>query len=140
VDLGPAKTLDIDFVAPQVKGLVELGLPVTLPVRCLGLAEQVAQKLHACTAPHSTGRARDVLDILLVEMLGGLDYHRASAAARKVFEERATHAFPPVFRMPAEWRSEVESLAVQLGFPRTSAGEIEERFLAVLQRLTEVAD
>jgi len=65
---------------------------------------------------------------------------RASAAPRKVFEERATHAFPPVFRMPAEWRSEVESLAVQLGFPRTSAGEIEERFLAVLQRLTEVAD
>lgn len=140
VDLGPAKTLDIDFVAPQVKGLVELGLPVTSPVRCLGLAEQVAQKLHACTAPHSTGRARDVLDILLVEMLGGLDYHRASAAARKVFEERATHAFPPVFTMPAEWRPEVESLAVQLGFPRTSAGEIEERFLAVLQRLTEVAD
>ena len=104
VDLGPAKTLDIDFVAPQVHGLAELGLPVTSPVRCLGLAEQVAQKLHACTGPHSAERARDVLDILMVEMLGALDYPRAAAAARLVFEERATHAFPPVFKMPAEWR------------------------------------
>jgi hypothetical protein len=30
--------------------LAELGIPVTSPVRCLGLANQVAQKLHACTA------------------------------------------------------------------------------------------
>ena len=139
VDLGPAKTLEIDFVAPQVQGLAELGLPVTSPVRCLGLAEQVAQKLHACTAPHSAGRARDVLDILLVEMLGDIDYPRASAAARKVFKDRATHEFPPVFTMPAEWRPEVESLAVQLGFPKAGADEIEERFLAIVQRLAEVA-
>jgi Nucleotidyl transferase AbiEii toxin, Type IV TA system len=63
VDLGPAKALDVDLVAPRVQGLAELGLPVTSPVRCLGLAEQVAQKLHACTASHSSDRARDVLDI-----------------------------------------------------------------------------
>jgi Nucleotidyl transferase AbiEii toxin, Type IV TA system len=138
VDLGPAKTLDVDFVAPQVQGLDELGLSVTSPVRCLGLAEQVAQKLHACTAPHSPGRARDVLDILLIDMLGGLDYAKASAAARKLFEERATHAFPAVFTMPVEWRPEVESLAVQLGFPKTNANEIEEQFLTVLRRLTEI--
>ena len=140
VDLGPAKQIDVDFVAPQVQGLVELGVPVTSPVRCLGLAEQIAQKLHACTGPFAAGRARDVLDILLIEMLGGLDYRRASAAARQVFAERATHAFLPAFTMPAEWRPEVESLAVQLGFPQTSALEIEGRFLAVLQRLTEAAD
>jgi hypothetical protein len=137
VDLGPAKTREVDFVAPQVQGLVELGLPVTSPVRCLGLAEQVAQKLHACMAPHSPGRARDVLDILLIDKLGGLDYVRTSAAARNIFAERATHSLPPVFRMPAEWRPEVESLAVQLGFPKTTANEIEEQFLAFLQKLAE---
>jgi len=140
VDLGPAKQLDVDFVAPQVRGLIELGVPVTSPVRCLGLAEQLAQKLHACTGPSAAGRARDVLDILLIEMLGGLDYRRASTAARQVFAERATHAFPPTFTMPAEWRPEVESLAVQLGFQQTSALEIEGRFLTVLQRLAEAAD
>ena len=140
VDLGPASKRKVDFVEPQVQGLLELGLNVTSPVRCLGLAEQVAQKLHACTAPFSTGRARDVLDILLIEMLGGLDYRRASAAAREVFKERATHAFPPAFAMPVEWWPEVESLAVQLGFPQTGADEIEVRFLAVLQLLAEATD
>lgn len=140
IDLGPASRQPVDFVQPQVQGLAELGLPVTSPVRCLGLAAQVAQKLHACTAPFSNDRARDVLDILLIEMLGGLDYSRAAAAALTVFAERATHAFPPAFAMPAEWRPEVEALAVQLGFPQTSADEIEERFLTVLRLLSEAAD
>ena len=139
VDLGPASTPAVDFVEPQVQGLAELGLPVTSPVRCLGLAEQIAQKLHACTAPHSRGRARDVLDILLIEALAGLDYDRTSAAVRRVFEERGTHVFPMVFDMPAEWRPEIEGLARALGFPGTSASEIEARFLAVVQRLAEAA-
>ena len=139
-DLGPANRGEVDLVEPRVQGLEELGLLVTSPVRCLGLAEQVAQKLHACTSPFSTGRARDILDILLIEMLGCLDYGRATAAARIVFEERATHTFPPTFAMPAEWRPEVESLAVQLGFQQVGAGEVEERFLAVLQRLSQAAE
>jgi hypothetical protein len=41
------------------------------------------------------------------------------------------------FTLPAEWRLEVESLAVQLGFPKTTANEIEEQFLAVLQKLVK---
>jgi len=138
VDLGAASGVTVDLVAPQVQGLVELGLPVTSPVRCLGLAEQIAQKLHACTGPNSAGRARDVLDILLVETLGSLDYHRVFAAARQVFFERATHSFPPAFKLPAEWRPELESLAVQLGFPQTSADEIEDQFLKILERLREM--
>lgn len=137
VDLGPAKTCGIDLVEPRIQGLLELGLAVTSPVRCLGLAEQVAQKLHACTAPYSTGRARDVLDILMIEMFIGLDYRRTSAAAQQVFAERATHAFPPVFSMPPEWRPEIEAMASQIGFPRTNAEEIEDRFLALVAQLAE---
>lgn len=136
IDLGPAKVGDIEFVEPRVAGLAELGLPVTSPVRCLSLAEQVAQKLHACTAPlpHSSSRARDVLDILLIESLGRLDYERAASAARRVFAERATHAFPPPFSMPPEWRPEVEAMARQLGFASASAREIESRFAEVIRR------
>src|SRR5205807_4608071 len=66
VDLGPAQLGHIDLIEPRVHGLAELGLPVTSPVRCLRLADQVAQKLHACTGPFSLGRARDVLDIILI--------------------------------------------------------------------------
>src|ERR1017187_2166832 len=59
VDLGPANVGHVDLIEPSVRGLVELGFPVISPVRCLGLAEQVAQKLHACTGPAAAGQARD---------------------------------------------------------------------------------
>jgi len=101
------------------------------------MAEQVAQKLHACTSPHATGRARDVLDILLVEMLHGLDFIRTADAVQRVFTARATHAFPPEFQMPKEWRPEIEALAAQLGMAETRAAQIEERFRTVLQRIAE---
>jgi len=93
VDLGPSSGGPVDFVEPRVRGLVELGIPVVSPVRCLNLAEQVAQKLHACTGPAAAGRARDVLDILLIDALGQLNYAAAADAARRVFADRATHAF-----------------------------------------------
>jgi len=139
IDLGPASGQMIDLIDPQVDGLAELGLPVTSPVRCLSLAEQVAQKLHACTSPHAAGRARDILDILLVEMLQGLDYVRTADAAKRVFAALATHLFPPEFVMPAEWRPEVEALGAQLGFAETRAAVIEERFRSVLQRIAEAS-
>lgn len=138
VDLGPANVDRVDLIEPRVRGLVELGIPVISPVRCLGLAEQVAQKLHACTGPASAGRARDVLDILLIDALGQLNYLEAARAARRVFEARATHAFPPAFAVPPEWGPELESLALELGFTLSTAGEIEERFREVI-RLLELA-
>lgn len=68
-------------------------------------------------------------------MLQGLDYVRAADAAQRVFAARATHAFPPEFHMPSEWRPEVEALAAQLGFADTRSTQIEERFRDVLQRI-----
>jgi hypothetical protein len=108
-------------------------------VRCLGLADQVAQKLHACTGPAAAGRARDVLDILLIDMLGELDYRETASAARRVFEQRATHTFPPEFVMPEEWRAELEGLAEELGFPLRTSSAIEQRFLEVIQLLERAA-
>jgi hypothetical protein len=139
VDLGPANVGHVDLIEPSVRGLVELGIPVISPVRCLGLAEQVAQKLHACTGPNAAGRARDVLDILLIDALGKLDYPATADAARRVFEERATHAFPPGFVMPPEWRPELEALATELDFPLAAASAIEQRFLEVIKMLAQSA-
>ncbi len=135
VDLGPANIDRVDLIEPRVRGLVELGIPVTSPVRCLGLAEQVAQKLHACTGPAAAGRARDVLDILLIDALGQLDYPETARSARRVFEARANHAFPVDFDMPPEWRPELENLALELGFTLSTAADIEVRFRAVIQLL-----
>jgi hypothetical protein len=135
----PQKRVQFDFVDPHVQGLAELGIPVTSPVRCLRLADQVAQKLHACTGPAAAGRGRDVLDILLIDALGELNYPETADAALNVFEERATHAFPPAFIMPAEWRSELETMAVELDFPIKASAEIEKRFREIIQELGRFA-
>jgi hypothetical protein len=135
VDLGPATAGQIDLIDPHVQGLAELGIPVTSPVRCLGLPDQVAQKLHACTGPGASGRARDVLDILLIDALGELNYPETADAARRVFKERAAHAFPPVFVMPEGWRPELETLAIELEFPIKAAAAIEQRFREVIDAL-----
>jgi hypothetical protein len=135
VDLGPANADKVDLIEPRVRGLVELGIPVVSPVRCLNLAEQVAQKLHACTGPAAVGRARDVLDILLIDALGQLNYGATADAATRVFAERATHPFPPAFVMPPEWVPELESMARELGFALTDAAEIEQRFRELIRKL-----
>jgi hypothetical protein len=128
VDLGPAGAGAVDLVEPTIRGLSAMGLRTPSPVRCLNLSEQVAQKLHACTGPYSQGRARDVLDILLIDMLGKLDVMVVRAAVEQVFTQRATHDFPPTIRISAEWKPELEILAKELGYPVTSAAEIEARF------------
>ena len=112
-----------------------MGLRVPSPVRGLNLSEQVAQKLHACTGPYSAGRARDVLDILLIDLLGKLDVKAVPAAAEQVFAERATHDFPPTVRIAVEWQPELEVLAKELGYSTTSATEIESRFRAFVDLL-----
>ena len=135
VDLGPSMAARVELVEPRLQGFAELGLPVVSPVRCLNLADQVAQKLHACTGPAAAGRARDILDILLIDLLGQMNYSATASAARRVFDQRGTHSFPPVFAMPEEWRPEVEALVGELEFPLRTAAEIEHRFLQFIQTL-----
>jgi len=139
IDLGPGEALEVDLVAPAVTGIAEMGLPVTPHVRCISIHEQVAQKLHACTGPQQEDRARDVLDILLFEMLGQINYRRTREAAERLFAQRATHAFPPSPALPAEWRRELETLAQELGYRTTKAEEIETEFAAVMQRIGTTA-
>ncbi|HEX4169127.1 MAG TPA: nucleotidyl transferase AbiEii/AbiGii toxin family protein [Bryobacteraceae bacterium] len=140
VDLGPAQLDHIDLIAPRVHGLAELGIPVVSPVRCLRLADQVAQKLHACTGPFSAGRARDVLDILLIDTLGELDYSEAEKSARGIFDERSTHGFPPDATIPPEWGPELEALARDLGFPIKTASEMQQRFREFVGMLVRAGD
>ena len=135
VDLGPGAKTAVDLVHPRVEGLEELGLPVTSPVRCLSLSEQVAQKIHACTSPHSAGRARDIVDVLLIEAAATLDLAATAAAVNRVFVERGTHRFPNSFQVPAESRPELETMAADLELKETHWTEIEARFETFLQRL-----
>jgi Nucleotidyl transferase AbiEii toxin, Type IV TA system len=121
VDLGPGEARDVDLVRPAIEGVAEMGLPITNQVRCLGINEQVAQKLHACTGPQRQDRARDILDILVVRV-------RTRAAAERTFAERKTHAFPPETIIPPEWNVELETLAAELGYRTTRTAEIQKEF------------
>lgn len=137
VDLGPAGTGSIDLIEPAVRGLSELGLPIISSVRCLSLSEQLAQKLHACTGTHSKGRARDILDILLIDLLGKLDYAKVRVAAEAVFAQRAEHTFPPDATIPPSWHPELQSLATELGFPTIDPHEIELKFRRLVQLIAQ---
>jgi hypothetical protein len=139
VDLGSSGTGAVDLIVPTIRGVAAMGLRVPSPVRCLNLSEQVAQKLHASTGPYSQGRARDVLDILLIDLLGKLNVTAVRAASEQVFAQRATHDFPPMIRIPAEWKPELEVLAKELGYPATSAAEIEARFRAFVDSIANAS-
>ena len=135
VDLGPAIGQEFDLVEPTIPGLAAMGLRTPTPVRCIGIAEQVAQKLHACTGPGAAGRARDILDILLLDLLEALDLRSVKASAQRVFAERGTHAFPPEVQLDPAWGPELTALAGELGYTTEVAEEIESRFRALVRKL-----
>src|ERR1700722_1428118 len=142
VDLGPGEAREVDLVTPAIEGVAEMGLPVTNQVRCLGINEQVAQKLHACTGPQRQDRARDILDILVVDMLGQLDRVRVRAATERICGERSTHRFPPETNIPPEWHIDLETLAAELGLPYDESGRNSKRIYEFSrgnrQRLSQV--
>lgn len=76
--------------------LADLGLdPIEILV--IPLERQVAEKLHAFTRTYESGgttRARDLIDLLLVQQHERLDPETLRNAIRRVFFNRATHSIP----------------------------------------------
>ena len=138
IDLGLADEPRIDLVIPTIRGVAELGVPVTSPVRCITIDVQVAQKLHACANPRvmrTENRARDIMDIVLLDILGRIDTETTRAACIRVFEQRDEHAWPPAIDIPATWRVELQSLATQHDFPLSTPDDIVSAFTTVFERI-----
>lgn len=139
LDLGPSDEAKVDLVTPTIRGVTELGIPVTSPIRCITIDVQVAQKLHACTNPRvltSENRARDIMDIVLLDMLGQIDISATRAACLRVFEQRGEQAWPPKIEVPPAWKIELESLAAKQNFPLATADEIVSAFMTVIAKLS----
>lgn len=139
VDLGPAGESH-DLVHPAIQGLAELGLRIASPVRCLTLSVQVAHKIHAATNPRiisdpKQNRARDILDILLIEVLGQLDTRAVREVAERIFKERNEHPWPlaPI-DYPNDWKLRLSNMATALGYPLTDADEILMAFQKIIQK------
>lgn len=92
-------TPEIEYV-PALR-LDPIGLDSPAPIPCLSLPYQIAEKLHACTDPldgtRANDRVSDLMDLILIEDLSPeVDLVRTRRACVGVFNERATHPWPPV--------------------------------------------
>lgn len=105
--------VDVTIAAPQPwdaqpatrEGLLApLGLP-PVHVLLIPVERQVAEKLHAATRLYKSGgttRARDVIDLLLIQRHARVDGPRLGQEIRATFERRATHAVPATLpQLPA---------------------------------------
>lgn len=108
VEYEPVKA--IDLAAFRLAG------PDVLP--CLSIRYQVAQKLHAVTAPHPLSdrpnpRFRDVADLVLLAPLLD-DWGAVHRACVDVFTSRAQQLWPPALKVHPEWVEPYAALAVTL--------------------------
>lgn len=78
-----------------------LGLPEPAPVAVLAVDHQIAQKLHACSAPGSE-RAHDLVDLQLL-VANGLDLTKTRATCVRLFRSRGAHSWPPVVQVGRGW-------------------------------------
>lgn len=97
VDIGQGETLlePVDMLRTPAL-LAFAGIPQT-EIRCYPLAQQVAEKVHAYTRPHSSGqssRVKDLVDILLIADLGPVDARTLRQAPQATFAGRGTHPLP----------------------------------------------
>lgn len=87
--------------------LTSLGLSSVEPLPCLTVEHQTAQKLHACSQPdtdsHINDRARDLVDLQLLEQEIRERLVATAEACRRTFQLRATHRWPPDLAVRAGW-------------------------------------
>lgn len=111
---------------------------------------QVAQKIHACTDPHSeerrNDRVHDVIDLLLVKdaFFTGADDPQLRRACEAIFEARAREAhatdqpvrgWPPQLEPHPHWAPTYPALADEVGLPLT----FDEAIAAVNDWISKIA-
>lgn len=84
--------------------LESLGLPAVTALPVISIERQMAEKLHALTAP-SSDRGKDLYDLCLIDELIPFEMPLLALAVRQVFEERATHSWGEGFELAAEVRA-----------------------------------
>jgi hypothetical protein len=97
----------------------ELGLPAPRAIPALPLAHQVAQKLHACTAPDTddwtNDRVHDLVDLEIAMDAYAGDYRDIKAAAVRLFSYRNGHPWPPTVTARDGWADRYLQESARLG-------------------------
>lgn len=94
--------------------------PVTVPA--LPLEAQVAEKLHAYTRSYQetqlSSRTKDLVDLVLISELVGLDAAALWRAIQATFTVRGTHPVPEALPPPPPaWSRPFGELATTVGIP-----------------------
>ena len=90
-------------LAKDVAALFEaVGLPAPGPSPLMPLHHQIAQKLHAVSAPGGD-RAHDLIDLQVICSLGDVDLARTRETCVRLFAYRRQQAWPPVIEADGRW-------------------------------------
>lgn len=82
----------------------EIGLGKPSPVAVLPLSPQIAQKLHAVSAPNSD-RAHDLVDLQMIERNEDIDLLETARTCRRLFRYRQQQPWPPTVVAGPSWDS-----------------------------------
>ncbi len=87
----------------DVRGMfLALGLPEPMPMPLMSLDHQVAQKLHALTAPGSV-RAHDLVDLQLIAPAVAGELPKVRQTCERLFAYRCAQAWPPEVVLGPGW-------------------------------------
>ncbi|MGL5865345.1 MAG: nucleotidyl transferase AbiEii/AbiGii toxin family protein [Dermatophilaceae bacterium] len=100
-EIGDTDKPDFVLAGDLAAVFTRLGLPEPAPVAVLSVDHQIAQKLHACSAPGSE-RAHDLVDLQLL-MSEPVDLDRVRATCERLFASRRAHSWPPTVHAGSMW-------------------------------------
>lgn len=93
-----------DYVEPKDANetLMKLGFPPIGPIPVMPLEHQMAQKLHAASAPESD-RAHDLIDLQLIAGAYAGDWSSVRATCLRLFAYRRAQTWPPTIHLGEHW-------------------------------------
>lgn len=102
-EIGDADEAEMGIAPDVVKMFEELGLPAPAPAPLMPLHHQIAQKLHAVSAPDSR-RAHDLVDLQLIARNAvNIDYVHVRRTCERLFAYRQMQKWPPTIIEGDTW-------------------------------------
>lgn len=101
-EVGDADAPEFKLADDLARLFTEVGLESPEPVPVLRSDHQVAQKLHAVSGQMGD-RARDLVDLQLIDREEGLDLTQVAATCVRLFEYRQRQAWPPTIVAGDHW-------------------------------------
>ena len=107
---------------------------------------QIAQKLHACTAPPPEGRDEnlrfhDLIDLILLRGLVADDgWPAVRDACLDTFQTRGMHSWPSELIVYPSWPAAFAALAEDQGFDNTDVEEAARQVREMIERINAATD